>query len=304
MSLPPGVRKELVLDLAQLCLDLAGIVDPTPASDAGNLLLSLGRARWFDAVLSGVSMIPYLGDLAKLGRLPRYLETAREAIRAARASAEAAAVLNPILARLARLVDLLPDQLPAALAQLRMELRSYQQSARLAATVGRNLPDISGRFVFKPRWREGSFEYEQIGGRLGVPGKVMTHRDELAQRAISTGTGEHAGHRIAIRFGAPGDARNMSLQNPNMNTYAPKVHQEALQGSGASYYRLEDEWAEKLQRGIGIDVVVRDKYRPGESRPIARFVEWTEIAPNGAVTRNTRDFGNFGSPQQRQAAGR
>lgn len=163
-----------------------------------------------------------------------------------------------------------------------------------------SLPDISTRFVFKPRWRAGDFEYEEISGELGEPGKVMTHRALKPQQNISRGTGEHAGHRIGIQFGAPGDSRNLSLQNPNMNTFAPKHLQEAFRGPGGSYHELESQWALKLHRGYRIHVIVRDKYRPGDQRPISRFVQWTETDPNGRSGAPQRlDFGNFSSPQQR-----
>src|SRR5215469_11209412 len=133
-----------------------------------------------------------------------------------------------------------------------------------------SLTDISNRFVWKPRWKAGSFEYEELSGELGVPGKVMTHRSRHMQEMMSGGTGEHAGHRIGIQFGAPGDARNLSLQNPNTNTYAPRELHVIFRGPGGSYLRLESEWAEKLQAGQRIWVSVRDKYRCSEMRPISR----------------------------------
>jgi hypothetical protein len=164
------------------------------------------------------------------------------------------------------------------------------------------LQDISNRFIFRPRWREGGFEYEELSGDLGVPGQVVTHRDPRAQRVISEGTGEHAGHRIGIQFGAPGDARNISLQNANMNTFAPRALQEAFRGPGGSYHNLESQWAAKLQQGYRIWVRVRDRYRLGETRPLSRFVEWIETDPTNVTgPRQSLEFGNCGSPQSRQA---
>ncbi len=165
-----------------------------------------------------------------------------------------------------------------------------------------SLRDISNQFVFKKRWRQGSFEYEEISGELGEPGTVVTHRSITPQRTMSRGTGEHAGHRIGIQYGAPGDVRNLSLQNPNSNTFAPKVLQEAFRGPGGSYHNLESHWTLKLHQGYRIKVTVRDKYRIGEQRPISRAVEWTEIDPQGRIApRHRLDFGNFSSPQQRAA---
>jgi hypothetical protein len=270
-------------------------------SDGSSLLLSLGRGRWFDALISGVSLVPYVGDLAKLGKLPRYLETVKTAIALSARSAEANRLLAPILFRLHRIVELMPRQLPAPLAALRTELEGFANANRVGATIAKVLPDIRNQFRFTPRWREGAFEFESISGRLGIPGKVRTFNPASERRAISAGTGEHAGHRIGARFGAPTDATNLSLQNANINTHAPKALQEAFQGSGGNYLRMENEWEQLLHEGYGIEVKVTDKYRAGESRPISRLVEWVEISPSGARTERHLDYGNFGSPQARAA---
>jgi|SRR5579883_2714919 len=165
------------------------------------------------------------------------------------------------------------------------------------------LPDISGRFQFRA-WTAGSYEYKEASGELGVPGRVLTHRSVSAQRVVSAGMGEHAGHLIGIQFGAPGDARNLGLQNPNMNTFAPKALQETLVGPGGSYHRLESHWAELLQSGVRVIVTVRDTYRSGENRPFSRWVQWTEIDPrSGFSSTRALTFGNFSSPQQRAASG-
>jgi len=165
------------------------------------------------------------------------------------------------------------------------------------------MQDISNRFKFRPRWREGRFEYEELSGDLGVPGTVVTHRLVRDQSAISAGTGEHAGHRIGIQFGAPGDAKNLSLQNPNVNTYAPRDLQVVFTGSGGNYLKLEAEWSRKLKAGYRIRVSVRDMYRPGDGRPVSRRVEWIETDPNGVrMPPRILEFVNFTSPQSRNAA--
>jgi hypothetical protein len=164
------------------------------------------------------------------------------------------------------------------------------------------LPDIRLQFLPIPRWRSGRFEYEGIRGELGEPGKVATFDDPAARTAVSKGTGERAGHRIARKFGAPCNASNLSLQNPNINTYAPKALQEGFQGKGGSYYDLECVWEAKLHLGYRIHVTVLDRYRAGEKRPISREVSWIETDPKGnVISYPTRSFGNFSSPQERAA---
>jgi hypothetical protein len=165
------------------------------------------------------------------------------------------------------------------------------------------LPDISGRFKFDSRW-QGDYFLKEAEGELGVPGQVATHRDVQAQRDMAGGSGDHAGHMIGIQFGAPGGAENMGLQNANMNTFAPKRLQEALRGHGGSYHDLESKWAEKLKQGSRIYVIVRDKYRAGENRPFVRWVQWAETTAKGKkLATETLDFGNFSSPQLREAKG-
>jgi hypothetical protein len=165
------------------------------------------------------------------------------------------------------------------------------------------LPDISSRFTFQTR-SQGNHTYKEASGELGVPGQVQTHRSAYAQQVMSGGTGEHAGHLIGIQFGAPGDARNMSLQNPNMNTFAPKAFQEAFRGPGGSYHDLESRWSARLKQGYRVVVTVRDKFRAGEERPFSRSVEWHEIGSNGVPSaKQTLEFGNFSSPQSRAKGG-
>lgn len=166
--------------------------------------------------------------------------------------------------------------------------------------IPRGALDISERFVFR-QWDTGNFSYKEVSGELGVPGQVRTHRDRNAQRRLSAGTGEHAGHLIGIQFGAPGDERNLGLQNPNMNTFAPRQYHEAFQGSGGSYYALELRWQALLLEGWRIFVTVTDKYRRGADRPFTRHVDWIETSLTGETHRASLDFGNFGSPQKDEA---
>ena len=53
---------DLKLDLVQAAVDAAGLVDPTPFSDAVGAAMSVARGDWFGAAMSVVSMVPYAGD--------------------------------------------------------------------------------------------------------------------------------------------------------------------------------------------------------------------------------------------------
>jgi len=70
-------NKSSGLDNLQFGLDVAGVADPTPIADGVNAAISLARASKSDtpeerkkhltnALISGISTVPYVGDLAKL----------------------------------------------------------------------------------------------------------------------------------------------------------------------------------------------------------------------------------------------
>jgi hypothetical protein len=159
--------------------------------------------------------------------------------------------------------------------------------------------DVPGGFRFTSKWRDGDYEYEEISGPLKPPSEVQAVRSRSAQSAMSKGTGDHAGHRIAAKFGGPEDARNMSLQNANVNTYAPKDLQVRFGGKSGNYKQMEDDWERKLEVGVKIDVRVRDRYRRGDPRPEARIVRWTETYQDGEKVESELVFLNPESPQSR-----
>ncbi len=78
-----GAEKELAeltqsqaWQTSKTAADLAGIVDPTPTSDAISLGMSVAEGDWVGAFLSGVSFVPYLGDaVAKPVKIARATKT-------------------------------------------------------------------------------------------------------------------------------------------------------------------------------------------------------------------------------------
>ena len=110
---PQEIDADLALDLTQIGLDIAGIFDPTPISDGANTLISLGRGDWLGAGLSAISMIPYVGDAAKLGKLGKYAQTVAKAIDAARANPALRQALAPGIQAIGDAIAKLPlDKLP------------------------------------------------------------------------------------------------------------------------------------------------------------------------------------------------
>jgi hypothetical protein len=278
----------LATDLTQMCLDITGLFDPTPVSDTASALISLGRGQWLDAALSGVSLIPYVGDLAKAGKFPKYLKTLENAIALAAESAENASLITPIIQRLDQALRLLPDT--DAVKRLRLLVERYLSERRVARLATVPLPDISNTFYFDT-YARGAYTVQEAGGRLGVPGKVMKHRSQTAQRGVSAGTGDDAGHLIGNRFGAPGDDRNLTLQQWESNRFG-------------SFKDLENRWAEKLEGGTGVEVLVQDVSHPKYGdRPFKRRVTWTETDPDGKVTFHEETFMNPHSERSRTAQG-
>lgn len=292
--LSPQDRDELLslsTDVLQLAFDLAGFIDPTPICDGASALIALGRGQWFDAAISGLSMVPYLGDLAKAGKLPKYLRSIEKAVALAERSADAARALLPSMQKLEELLNMLPVGVSSHIDQLRRTVRGFvtRFGTRATSTLARHLPDISHRFKFPPLYRSASGKYwvKQASGRLGVPGTVQVHRSKYAQSKVSGGSGDDAGHLIGDQFGAPGGAQNLSRQNFISN-----------EGKG-TWHELEGYWGEKLKSGTGVEVTVRD-YIPDanmtqgamHARPTWRQVEWKEIHPDGTTTTHKRDYMN------------
>jgi hypothetical protein len=123
------LKSELALDIGQLILDITGILDPTPISDGTNALLSLARGRWFDAGINAVSIVPFLGDLAKSAKLPHYLETIHKAVRIAKTDRKWADVLRKLFLKLKIVLDkglkAAADKLPDAATR---QLKALQEA--------------------------------------------------------------------------------------------------------------------------------------------------------------------------------
>jgi hypothetical protein len=149
--------------------------------------------------------------------------------------------------------------------------------------------NVAGEYRFR-QFEKGGKSYQQAEGRLGMPDEVQTHRDVTAQRKVSGGTGDDAGHLIGNRFGPPGSAENLGRQNWVANRVG-------------NYHALEDAWAGLRRRGVQIDVQVTDVTRIGEDRPFMRNVQWTETAPDGSVKSYEVDFANTMTPQSRVKSG-
>lgn len=131
----------LVADVAQVTLDIVGIVEPTPFADLANAAISLGRGDGVGAALSAAGAVPYVGDLAKAGKLGRWAQTVSRAVDAALASPAAMRLLHQPLARLGQAIGAVPagvmDRLPASAQETLRGLKS--QIDRVATPVAREI---------------------------------------------------------------------------------------------------------------------------------------------------------------------
>ncbi|WP_176473020.1 hypothetical protein [Sphingomonas lenta] len=133
----PGAG-ELALDVTQIGLDIAGLLDPTPVSDGANTAISLFRGDWAGAGISALGMIPYLGDAAKLGKLGKWGETIAKAVDFARVNPGFAARIAPALEGIASAIrqaplDKLPDGARQALEGIATKIEGHlAEGARVA----------------------------------------------------------------------------------------------------------------------------------------------------------------------------
>jgi hypothetical protein len=67
-------------DVVQAGLDIAGVVDPTGIADGANASMYLSNGDWLNAGVSTAGLVPYVGDLAKAGRVGKQLGIFKEAI--------------------------------------------------------------------------------------------------------------------------------------------------------------------------------------------------------------------------------
>ncbi|MBL8816373.1 MAG: hypothetical protein JNL58_10100 [Planctomyces sp.] len=126
-------KREVLLDLTQFSLDLVGIFEPTPFADLTNAAISVGREDWLGAGLSVLSVLPYIGDLSKLGKLSRYEKAIHRAITLATQDAAFAGQVRPLLKRIKSLLDDVPaGQLPGGLDHIRDRLGRFLTDAPVA----------------------------------------------------------------------------------------------------------------------------------------------------------------------------
>jgi uncharacterized protein len=105
----------IIRDIGQIGLDIAGIFDPTPISDGLSTIISLGKGDWFGAAISaGGAIFPYVGDAAKLGKLGKWAKTISDAVDMAATNPAFRRAVEPALRKMSDAIGAIGvDRLPA-----------------------------------------------------------------------------------------------------------------------------------------------------------------------------------------------
>jgi RHS repeat-associated protein len=73
-------------DLLSAALDIVGIIDPTGIADISNASLQASNGDFVGAFISGISAIPYVGDVAKSGKIGKDINIIQAAIKSSKSA--------------------------------------------------------------------------------------------------------------------------------------------------------------------------------------------------------------------------
>ena len=271
---------DLALDITQMGLDIAGIFDPTPISDGASGLISLFRGDFVGAGISAISIVPYVGDAAKLGKLGRYAQALAKAVEAAKASPEVAKAIGPAMEKLRGAIgavplDKLPDGLRKAVEPLKTKLDDFARVGvnQVSSTVGKN----------HITWTQNAAG-DTIGAKATlneVFSGAKRSASEVKDQATAAARGvadDAGGHIIGHRFAQSQGIKNMFPQNANFNNGAFK--------------KVENEWADWINKKGG-SVEVDIQLVGNSAKPDKVKVSYQLKDANGHVVREvTEQFKN------------
>ncbi len=289
-----NANAELAADLTQMTLDIVGIFDPTGISDGANALISAGRGDWVGAGLSAVSIIPFVGDLAKAGKLGKWASTVNKAVDAAANNPATRKMLEPTLKQLQSTLHSIPEtvwkNMPDSMRSMLGGIKT-----RLDDLLGKtNLPNrpavVDGRPQYyvdgagtKGAWRKDinvklqpdtdyhvngyKFSTDAKGRVESVEGQLTLEKAERnGYQQVKAGgkdrlPDDEGGHLIASIFNGPGEAINLKAMDGNFNKSAFK--------------QLENTLADALKAGKKVDVKI-DVIHSGDSlRPDSFRVQYS-----------------------------
>jgi hypothetical protein len=268
-------KRELALDLTQMALDLAGLIDPTPISDGANGIVSLFRGDFFGAGVSALGMIPYVGDLAKVGKLGKFARTVERVVEIARMDARFADEVRPLLQRIKGALDEVPmGSLPDAVREPLQALKSKVDDFFSAAPTSSGdtftgtlrgarveLPGVSVRSITYTKrsadelatLRNAFNSTERAGfvrSLANDPAKVAQLRraglDDDQIRMLADGKipqGWQVHHKLPLDDGGTNDYSNLVLiKNEPYHKVITNAQNAATRGMTEGETRLIDQW--------------------------------------------------------------
>lgn len=273
---------QLLLELATMVADLTGIVDPSPTSDIAAAFLSVASGETSSAVISLIGIFPYVGDVAKLGKVTKWVKTVTKLVARAAESPTFFKYIRGPLEQVYSILAALPMGISEELDGLKETIKKFfdDKGIKISGTAAKWAWERFYRFSVE---ETEDFTYKIAEGRLVPPSIAQKHHAAAERAAISEGTGEHAGHLIGRQFGGPEIEENLHLQHGTMNT--------------AEFKKLENQWARLLESGTGVEVKIRvviPKNNPviPQGRASGIVAEWTEILPDGTEKMHTNWFLN------------
>jgi hypothetical protein len=187
-------QQTLALEIFQFGLDMVGIADPTGAADGISGLISLARGQFWDAAISGAGLLPYIGDLAKTAKLPKYVKSVAEAIKLASKDHKFAAVLQPALAKLKSALDTVPlDKLPA-------------DAQRMLRQVKTDVEAFLKRRMYNPNPKH------ELAGARGVKGTKLDLSADQAYELLND---------ASRCFDVPGKKQFVAVRNGKIYIFQP-----------------------------------------------------------------------------------
>lgn len=274
-------KQALLLDLTQIGLAITGIFDPTPISDGIDGVISVFRGDWLGAGISAISMVPYLGDLAKAGKLERFAQTLGRAVDIAGTDAHFADQLRPILesardALNAAPLDSLPQLVREPLLAMKGKVDEFfdasqagHAAARAADTVGGNTIEWTLDAAGRPTAVEATLT--EVFPSAARSSAERAAQADAAARGIADDVGGHViGHRFVLDQGS----RNLIPQNGQFNNGA--------------YRKMENEWAAWIDSGREVHVQI-DLLPSGTARPDQLSVTYDVLDPASGDVVYSRD---------------
>ena len=304
-NLPAGMSKgqrDLALDLTQIALDVVGLADPTPVSDGLNGVISLFRGDFLGAGISAVSMVPYIGDAAKLGKLGSWGKTVANAAELVAKSGADSAIgrqMLPVLRQIGAAIDAIPgkvlDSLPAS---------ARRQLGDIAATIDGALAKVDGKFGLSRLDHPRTTPTGEIGGKPSGTRKVNEPNAGIEQKRGLARENESADilaregfqvHQLKDGELSPADMQARRL-NPSKNPdymiegnvfdgYAPRVGSPLSARDGIAD-KVGKGQTERVVVNLGDADITRAQLEDAlRQKPVEGLIEAIVIGKDGQVGR-------------------